>query len=85
MPKGGTAPRKATEGAALRLGEQPLRALMAEFESGLLRAALERGQGNIASAARLLQTDRGNLHRRLRALGIVTGPPAASGKRQTRD
>jgi two-component system nitrogen regulation response regulator NtrX len=63
------------------LGERPLRAMMEDYERDLLRAALDQAQGNIASAARLLLTDRGNLHRRLRALGIATGRSAGSEKR----
>jgi two-component system nitrogen regulation response regulator NtrX len=60
------------DAAPSSLGERPLRALLESYERGLLEAALAQTQGNIASAARLLKTDRGNLHRRLRALGIVS-------------
>jgi two-component system, NtrC family, nitrogen regulation response regulator NtrX len=72
-PRAGVASPVEAEGPAPALGERSLRALMEEYERGLLQAALAQGQGNIASAARLLQADRGNLHRRLRALGIATG------------
>ena len=41
-----------------------------EFERGLIAAALAQAQGNIAEAARLLQTDRANLYRRMRRLGL---------------
>jgi transcriptional regulator with GAF, ATPase, and Fis domain len=40
-----------------------------DFERQLIRAALEEG-GSIAGAARVLQVDRGNLYRRIKALGI---------------
>ncbi len=55
------------------LGERPLRELLEAHERRLLAAALAQCAGNIASAARLLKVDRGNLHRRLRALGLA-GP-----------
>jgi DNA-binding NtrC family response regulator len=54
------------------LGTKPFRQIVDEFERSLLLAALERGAGNISAAARLLQTDRGNLHRRIHALGLLT-------------
>ncbi len=57
-------------GAPSGLGERPLRELLEDHERALLRAALEKEGGNIAAAARLLGMDRGNLHRRLRALGV---------------
>ena len=40
------------------------------YERGIVRAALERAQGSIADAAKILQTDRANLYRRMRRLGI---------------
>jgi two-component system nitrogen regulation response regulator NtrX len=52
------------------LGEKNYRALVDDFERALLRAALERAHGNVAAAARLLEADRGNLYRRMKALGI---------------
>jgi transcriptional regulator with GAF, ATPase, and Fis domain len=56
------------------LGELSLRQLLEGHERRLLEAALAQCEGNIASTARLLKLDRGNLHRRLRALGL--GAPA---------
>jgi two-component system nitrogen regulation response regulator NtrX len=53
------------------IGELPLREMLERHERRLLEAALSQAAGNIASAARLLKLDRGNLHRRLRALGLV--------------
>jgi DNA-binding NtrC family response regulator len=53
------------------LGEKGYRALVDDFERALVRAALERSQGNVAAAARLLKVDRGNLYRRIQALDMV--------------
>jgi len=44
-----------------------------DFERDQITTALDAGGGNIAEAARLLQTDRGNLYRRMRRLGIRGG------------
>jgi two-component system nitrogen regulation response regulator NtrX len=41
-----------------------------EFERGLINAALAQAKGNMAEAARILQTDRANLYRRMRRLGV---------------
>jgi two-component system, NtrC family, nitrogen regulation response regulator NtrX len=49
---------------------QPLSEALDEYERGLIGAALARGRGNVAEAARLLQTDRANLYRRMRRLGL---------------
>ncbi|XXF79273.1 sigma-54 dependent transcriptional regulator [Myxococcaceae bacterium GXIMD 01537] len=51
------------------LGERSYREHVEDFERQLVRAALEEG-GSIAGAARLLQVDRGNLYRRIKALGL---------------
>jgi two-component system nitrogen regulation response regulator NtrX len=55
---------------ALELGSKSYRELVDDFERALIRAALERASGNVAAAARLLHADRGNLYRRLQALGL---------------
>jgi len=55
--------------AAAALG-RPLNDALDEFEHGLISAALAQSQGNVAEAARVLQTDRANLYRRMRRLGI---------------
>ena len=52
------------------LGTLSYRELCDEAERGILKEALARCGGNVAAAARLLQVDRGNLHRRIKALGI---------------
>jgi len=49
---------------------RPLSEALDDYERGLLRAALAQAEGNIAESARLLQTDRANLYRRLRRLGL---------------
>ena len=60
--------------------EQLLALLHSAFERNLLDAdalsiiegALGVAEGNVAEAARILQTDRGNLYRRMRRLGILS-------------
>jgi two-component system nitrogen regulation response regulator NtrX len=47
-----------------------LSAAMEAYEAELIRTSLERANGNVADAARQLQTDRANLYRRMRRLGI---------------
>ena len=49
---------------------RPLSDALDDFERGLIGAALAQAQGNVAEAARLLQTDRANLYRRMRRLGL---------------
>lgn len=43
---------------------------LADFERTLIESALTRAEGNVAKASRLLFTDRANLHRRMRRLGL---------------
>jgi two-component system nitrogen regulation response regulator NtrX len=49
-----------------------------EFERGLIGAALDQAEGNMAEAARILQTDRANLYRRMRRLGLAKGADVES-------
>jgi two-component system, NtrC family, nitrogen regulation response regulator NtrX len=54
----------------LTLLGRPLSEALDEFERGLILAALTQAQHNMAEAARILQTDRANLYRRMRRLGL---------------
>jgi transcriptional regulator with GAF, ATPase, and Fis domain len=49
------------------------------YERMLILRALSAANGNITAAARRLQTDRPNLYRRMRRLGIETGAVPSSG------
>jgi two-component system, NtrC family, nitrogen regulation response regulator NtrX len=44
--------------------------LLDDYERALVREALGRAAGNVAEAARALQTDRANLYRRMKRLGL---------------
>jgi two-component system, NtrC family, nitrogen regulation response regulator NtrX len=54
---------------ALQLG-RPLSEALDDFERSYIGAALAQAEGNMAEAARILQTDRANLYRRIRRLGL---------------
>jgi two-component system, NtrC family, nitrogen regulation response regulator NtrX len=60
------------------LPPQGLSDALDEFERGLIATALTQAQWNMAEAARILQTDRANLYRRMRRLGLEKGadPPS---------
>jgi transcriptional regulator with GAF, ATPase, and Fis domain len=49
---------------------RPLTEALDDFERAMIAAALTHSQGNVAEAARVLQTDRANLYRRMRRLGL---------------
>ena len=49
---------------------QGLTATLDTYEADLIRQAIAESDGNIAEAARRLQTDRANLYRRMRRLGL---------------
>jgi len=66
--RGGSASVPATPPSPL-LGRSLTEALD-EFERGLIAAAVAQAHGNMAEAARILQTDRANLYRRMRRLGV---------------
>jgi two-component system, NtrC family, nitrogen regulation response regulator NtrX len=55
------------------LPPQGLSDALDEFERGLIATALTQAQWNMAEAARILQTDRANLYRRMRRLGLEKG------------
>jgi two-component system nitrogen regulation response regulator NtrX len=50
--------------------ERTLSDRLDDFERGLLSGALDAADGSVAEAARRLRTDRANLYRRMRRLGI---------------
>jgi two-component system, NtrC family, nitrogen regulation response regulator NtrX len=52
---------------------RPLTDRLDAFESELIEGALGAARGNVSRAARLLQTDRANLYRRMRRLGLRDG------------
>jgi two-component system nitrogen regulation response regulator NtrX len=56
-------------GPAVVLG-RPLSEALDDYERALIAAALTQAEGNVAEAARVLQTDRANLYRRMRRLGL---------------
>ncbi|MCA1826437.1 MAG: sigma-54-dependent transcriptional regulator [Myxococcales bacterium] len=60
----------AAKSAVDGLGALSYRELCEEAEKTILREALARSGGNVAAAARLLKVDRGNLYRRIKALGV---------------
>ncbi len=53
--------------------DQPLTDTLDEYERVLIARALSMAGGNVADAARRLKTDRPNLYRRMRRLGIPIG------------
>ncbi|NTX39699.1 sigma-54-dependent Fis family transcriptional regulator [Myxococcus sp. CA033] len=68
-PEAVSAPQAPATAARPSLGEKSYREHVEDFERDLIRAALLEGE-SIAGAARLLQVDRGNLYRRIKALGL---------------
>ncbi len=56
--------------AAVAATGRPLSEALDDFERAVIAAALTQARGNIAEAARTLQTDRANLYRRMRRLGL---------------
>lgn len=56
----------------------PLAEALERYERGLIQRSLEEAEGNVAEAARRLQTDRANLYRRMKRLGIHPGSTDAA-------
>jgi len=54
----------------MSLQGRPLSEALDDFERGLIAAALAQAERNMAEAARILKTDRANLYRRMRRLGL---------------
>lgn len=55
-----------------------LKAQLEAVERQLIEQALSDADGNVAAAARMLETDRANLYRRMRRLGLRAGPETVS-------
>ncbi len=49
---------------------RPLRDRLDDYERSLIQGALKGARGNVAEAGRRLQTDRANLYRRMKRLGV---------------
>ena len=70
-PSGGLS--RVTPSSVAAYGHLPLSDALDDFEKALIQRAVISAGGNIAEAARRLQTDRPNLYRRMRRLGIAGG------------
>jgi two-component system nitrogen regulation response regulator NtrX len=64
--------RQAAAGPAASLDGLPLTEAVDRFERELIASALAEADGNVAEAARRLKTDRANLYRRMKRLGVVS-------------
>ena len=70
LPERGPRRAGANEGSAEAGGPRSLRERLDDYERRLLTEALADAGGNVAEAGRRLQTDRANLYRRMRRLGV---------------
>ncbi|HKV74134.1 MAG TPA: helix-turn-helix domain-containing protein, partial [Gemmatimonadales bacterium] len=52
------------------LPARPLSQALDDYERELIATAIHQAGGNVAEASRLLRTDRPNLYRRMRRLGL---------------
>jgi len=66
-------PRSRAPGAAPAVEVGSLSEMLDGYERQLIQGALDASGGNIAEAARRLETDRPNLYRRMKRLGIQRG------------
>ena len=73
------APRPVTSGSAVSLDGLPLAEAVDRFERDVIASALTETDGNVAEAARRLKTDRANLYRRMKRLGLVNRTGGAEG------
>jgi two-component system nitrogen regulation response regulator NtrX len=76
LPSDGTAPRLTTDNGETVWRDIALTDTLDQYERELIAKALSASRGNVAEAARRLQTDRANLYRRMRRLGIEPPPKA---------
>lgn len=67
-----SAPHDGTSALRSTSIDKPLSDALDEYERELISAALAQSDGNVAEAARQLQTDRPNLYRRMRRLGLAS-------------
>src|SRR2546425_566262 len=76
LPSDGTAPRPVTDIGETVWRDIALTDTLDQYERELIAKALSAARGNAADPARRLQTDRENLYRRMRRLGIEPPPKA---------
>jgi two-component system nitrogen regulation response regulator NtrX len=72
LPMGNTPDTPGNEPSTGATPDLPLSDALDAYERRLIAAALAKSDGNVAEAARRLQTDRPNLYRRMRRLGLAT-------------